>query len=106
MPGTEWVAPTITGVIAVAIAVIAGLVALRNVRTGARESRAPSVTDAWSAADRVRDAWYDLVDTFYAVRGAFKGYVRRVQDGGSTELTEEEKAALEMKPASIEKEQP
>jgi len=102
--GTEWVAPTITGTIAVVTALIAGGVAIRNVRNGAREQRAPSVTDAWAAADRVRDVWYELVDRFHAVRSAFKAYVRRVQSGGSTELTEEEKSALETKVPSIEKE--
>lgn len=62
------------------------------------------MTDAWSAADRIREVWWDFVDTFHAVRSAFKGYVRRVQSGGSTDLTDEEKVALELRPPSIDKE--
>ena len=104
MPGTEWVAPTITGAIALVTALIAGGVAIRNVRNGARENRAPSVVEAWGTADRVRDVWYDLVDLFHEVRGGWKGYARRVQAGGSTELTAKEKALLEKRPPSIDKE--
>jgi hypothetical protein len=101
---TEWIAPTITGVLAAATAIVAGVIAIRNTRAGAREQRAPSVTEAWSAADRARDVWYELLDMFYELLRVFRNYVRRAQESGGPELTEDEKAALQMRPPSIERE--
>lgn len=92
----EWVAPTIAGLFAVITGSIAAFVAIRNVRTGAREQRAPDVNEAWAETERARARMHVAEDFFYMIRGAFKGFARRVmQQHPDVELTSAERKALE-----------
>ena len=93
----EWVAPTIAGVFAVLTGSITAFVAIRNVRTGSREQRAPDVTEAWVETERARARMHVAEDFFYMIRGAFKGFARRVmQQHPDVELTDAERTALEV----------
>lgn len=82
------------------------MIGVRNTRTGAREQRAPDVIEAWAEADRARSRLHALEDIYYALRGAFKSFARRVMDAHpDIELTQPERAALESEPpVHIEKE--
>ncbi len=77
--GYEWVAPTITGTFAVALAVLAFVTNKRTKRAEADAEREPTVGEAWLEADRQRRLRAIIEDMFYTLRGAFKGYVRRMQ---------------------------
>lgn len=100
MPGSEWVAPTITGLIGLLVVTITIVSAARNRRKGAIEQRAPDVTEAWSAAERARDRMFTFQDLFYTVKGSFKSYARRMAHlhGDAAALNPEEHAALEKQP--------
>lgn len=94
--GAEWIAPAITGVLALATGITAAVIAGRNQRRGVREERAPDVTEAWAEADRARRLMHAWQDLYYLIRGAFKGFARRMLEKDPTnELNEAERAALE-----------
>lgn len=78
--GTEWIAPTISGALLLATGIIAGLISLRNTRTGAVENRAPSANQAWNETDRARERMHAFEDLFYAARSALKHLMRTVKD--------------------------
>lgn len=80
MPGTEWIAPTIAGVIAVLTAGIAGIISIRNTRAGAVENRAPTANQAWNETDRARERMHAFEDLFYAARAALKHLMRSVKE--------------------------
>jgi len=88
-----WIAPTITGVFGVLVVIAGAIIARRNLRTGAREARTPDVDESWREAERQRYARGLFEELFYVVRGGFRSYVRRAQEGGALELTPQEKAA-------------
>lgn len=100
----EWIAPTITGAIALTTAIIAGIVAIRNRKRGALEQRAPDVTEAWAEAERARRKAFVLEDLFYALRGAFKAYARRMAllFDDDAALNDSERAVLEKEPPSMD----
>lgn len=95
----EWVAPAITGFLGLLTVITAAIIGIRNTRTGAREQRAPDVMEAWAEADRARGRMRAIEDLFYALRGAFRGFARRVTEMHPTvQLTDEERTALESSP--------
>lgn len=102
--GLEWIAPTIAGAFLLSASVATAVIARRTAHSTSQDTHAPDVTDAWAEADRARTRMHIVEDLFWAIRAAFKGFARRVQSGGSTELTEKEKAALEALPPTTEKE--
>jgi len=72
------IAPVITGVFALIVGIVGGLMARRGSKLGSREQRAPDVQEMWiqQEADRrmrqlVEDMWWNL-------RRAFQSYYRRV----------------------------
>lgn len=94
-----WLTPTIMVIGGVASATVAGIWAWRNVRTGAKEQRAPSVDKAWQEADDARARMRIFEDLFYLVRGALRGLARRMAETyPDFELTKAERAALEAEP--------
>lgn len=102
----EWIAPSITGALALATGVTAAIIAGRNARRGVQEQRAPDVTEAWAEADRARARSRLWEDLYYLIRGGFKGYARRMQDrhGDAAALNDEERAALEAPTPDTKKE--
>lgn len=82
--------------------IVGGLVvggfAVWNRRRGAVEHRAPDVTAMWSETERARRLHRYFEDLYFELRGAFRGYVRRVQAGGSLDLSEAEKKAHDADP--------
>lgn len=98
-------APTIMVVGGVFSATVAGIWAWRNVRTGAREQRAPNVTQAWQEADDARARMRTYEDLFYQVRGALRGLIRRLSERyPDFKLTAaEEKAAKAEPPPELTK---
>lgn len=103
MENTEWIAPSIAGVIAIITALIAGGFALRNRKRGALEQRAPDVTEAWAETNvaRRRGFWYE--DHYHETRGGWKNYARRMLEKDETNvLTDSERAILETTPPSDE----
>ena len=104
--GAEWIAPAITGVLALATGITAAVIAGRNQRRGVREERAPDVTEAWAEADRARTRAHVWEDLYYLIRGALKGYARRMQErhGDAAALNDQERAALEAPTPDTKKE--
>lgn len=101
--GPEWIAPTTAGVIALATAVTAGLIGLRNTRTGAVENRAPSANQAWNETDRARERMHAFEDLFYAARAALKHLMRTVKEAHPEhEFTADVTAASKLEPPEDE----
>lgn len=106
---TELVAPIITGIFALIVGIVGGVMARRGSKLGNREQRAPDVQEMWvqqEADRRIRQAVEDL---WWNLRRAFQSYFRRVTnivahlnlDEHTTakfELTESELRAIEAKP--------
>lgn len=87
--------PWIPAISGVAFIVVTGAFGIWNRRRGAVETRAPDVNEMWNETEKARRARRFFEDLFYDVRNAFVSYVTRVQNGGSTELTEKEQKALD-----------
>lgn len=82
---------------------IIGIFGVHNRRQGNMETRAPDVNEAWAqqARDQVlldaeRRLRRKMEDHIGRLWSAFVGYVRRVQNGGSTELTTREQKVIDM----------
>lgn len=91
--------PIITTLITVVLGgLIVGAFAVWNRRRGAVESRVPDVMEMWSQTEKDRRLRRFFEDLYYETRGSFRGYVRRVRDGGSTELSEAEKIRHDLDP--------
>src|SRR5690349_2851229 len=90
----QWIAPLIAGGLAIVAGVVGGMFARFNKRREIRDDRTP---DAWQAAEHARTNMFLWQDAYYLVRGAFKGFARRMVDrhGELGELNEVERAALE-----------
>jgi hypothetical protein len=102
----EWVAPTIAGVFALS-GVIASVIISRKTSMDSSDSdRKPDVNEAWKEADRARAVARLWEDAYYLVRGAFKGYGRRMAErfgDDPAKLDAKERAALEHEPTTLEK---
>lgn len=96
--GLEWVAPTLAGFFLLAASIATAVIGYRASKSGARENRAPDVTESWAEADRVRGIAWRLYELYVLLRSAFRAYQARVRSGGSTDLTAEERSALEADP--------
>jgi hypothetical protein len=102
----EWLAPVFAAALTAATGITAAVMLYRGTRTGARESRAPDVTDSWAEADRARQVAWRALDLVWKLRSAFRSYWMRVLAGGSTELTAAERAAMEAEPPTIDPDPP
>jgi hypothetical protein len=97
MPGLEWVAPSITGVFLLVVAVVTVVFNKRNTKYSSDSDHAPDVMEAWREADRARALARRWEDKYYAVRGAFKGFARRMYElyGDAAVLSPREHSTLE-----------
>lgn len=97
MPGLEWVAPAIAGVFAFAGVLATVIISSRTSKSSNDASKAPTAEQAWREADRARAVARVWEDLYYLVRGAFKGYGRRMAEshGEGAALNDKERAALE-----------
>lgn len=76
-------------------AILVGVFNVVRGKMGDAASKAPTVTEIWKRMDRMEGelrASRSAVDT---IRRVFLSYVDRVQTGGSSDLTEEERKALD-----------
>ena len=92
----------ITAAIVLVGAIITGLVKIINTVTNAKFGKTPTVAEVWKRQDALelrledeRRARIKMEDRFRTLRDVFLDYVERVQTGGSSDLTPEERTALE-----------
>lgn len=78
MDNTDWVAPVITGILAVILSIVSALLARRGARVGSQEGRAPNVQDMWAQQEADRRMRQVVEDLWWQVRRAFQSYYRRV----------------------------
>jgi len=114
MTGIEtWLAPIITGIFALIVGVVGGIMARRGQKLGNRESKAPDVQDLWYQQESDRRMRQLIEDLWWNLRRAFQSYYRRVSnlalrmsltpdEQKSFELTPKELAAIEAKPPEEE----
>jgi hypothetical protein len=95
--GLEWVAPTIAGIFLLTGTVATLIINSRVNKRANQSTHAPDVTEAWREADSSRAASRVWEDLYYLVKGAFKGYARRMSDlhGDDAKLNALERVALE-----------
>lgn len=106
------IVPYIPLLVAVISTIGVGAFALWNRRRGAVESKQPSVSQLWEE-DRKKEAELDLERSmrrwfetaFFDLRRAFRAYVDRVHESGSTTLKPFEQKALEAVPPNLDKEE-
>lgn len=109
MVPTELIAPTITGLFALIVGVVGGLMARRGSKLGSREQRAPDVQELWAQQESDRRMRQAVEDMWWSLRRAFQTYYRRVTHTmmhlnlppeviAKFELTDKELAAIEAKP--------
>lgn len=99
---TEAVTPWIPVMVILLGSVAAGIFGIWNRRRGNIENRAPDVNELWNR-QAVQDKQLDLErmlrrsleDFGGMLRRSFRGYVERVQAGGSSVLTEYERRAYD-----------
>ena len=92
----------VSAVLVVAGAIVTGVFGLLNRRTDAKSRATPTVSEVWQRLDAVetrldaeRSARQNIEDMLRTLRNIFVGYVDRVQSGGETELTGDEREALD-----------
>jgi hypothetical protein len=85
--------------------IISGLWVAHNRRQGNRETRMPTLREAYAEMDRARDEMHFWQDLYYTARGLLRGLIRRLRDTHPDfELTPEELAALQDHPKFESKE--
>jgi len=106
---TELIAPVITGIFALIVGVVGGLMARRGSKLGVREQRAPDVQEMWAQQEMDRRMRQVTEDLWWNLRRAFQTYFRRVTHTIAHlglpedivvkfELTPKELEAIEAKP--------
>jgi len=94
---TDWIAPTITGIFGLVLAIVTGVLASRGRRLGNRESRMPDVTDLWVQQEQDRRMRQLVEDLWWNVRRAFQSYYRRVNSAAlALHLPADKMAAFEL----------
>jgi len=91
----EQIIPWLPFIGGIAVALIVGAANIWNRRRGAVETKAPTVAEIWAREERVsrHNRWLEgLLDK---TRAAFRAYAERAQSGGSTDLTQFERSALD-----------
>lgn len=107
--GFEWIAPVITGVFAVVLTFVGGILARRGSKVGSLEQRAPDVQEMWAQQESDRRMRQVTEDMWWSLRRAFQSYYRRVtsalmqlsltqEQAKAFELTHEEVEAIEARP--------
>lgn len=95
----EWLAPLVATILAAVVGITGAILNYRSQRSGAKEQRAPDVNEAWAETRLARRREHIIEELFYDLRGLFKNLARRVSDRyPDFELTDQERAGLEMKP--------
>lgn len=93
----------------IAGAVLMGIFGVYNRAKGNVETRAPDVNEIWvqqkmqsEALDNERKMRRKLEDWLYGFRRMFILYVQRVQSGGNTDLTANERKYYDTEPTTVE----
>lgn len=97
---TPWI-PVIAAVLGGAIV---GVFNLIRGRQGDTSSKGPTVEQVWSRLDRVDQKLETERGLRYFILRIFRAYVYRVQSGGSTDLTAEERRVIDQNPHETEQE--
>lgn len=90
-------------------ATVVGAFAVWNRKRGAVETRAPDVNEIWVQQDRqsreldIERKWRRRLQNYsWEVLAIWRGYVRRVQNGGSADLTPHERLFYDSEPPTEE----
>ena len=105
----SWVAPVITGIFALLVGVVGGVLARRGARLSHREQRAPSVQEMWAQQEEDRQMRILMEDRWWRLWRAFQSFYRRVQAAvvrlsipeehrKEFDLTEKEREAVNLRP--------
>lgn len=101
--GFEWISPVITGIFAVVLTFVGGLLARRGSKVGSLEQRAPDVQEMWAQQESDRRMRQITEDMWWALRRAFQSYYRRVTSALiQISLTKEQARAFELTPDEVE----
>lgn len=98
--------PVVVSALVIVIgAIVTGIFGLLNHRTDAKSRITPTVEQIWSrldtveeTLDRERRARVRVENRVLTLKNIFVGYVNRVQRGGKTDLTTDERLALDETP--------
>lgn len=106
---TEAITPYLPTIGLLGAGALAGIFAIYNRKRGATEGRAPDVNEIWlrqaedqRILDIERRARRHLEDMIERIRTAFKMYIIRVSNGGSTELSLSEQDILNKPVPTVE----
>ena len=94
----EWVVPVIVAAFVLTGTIVTVIFNARGAKAIAEASKGPDAVDSWAEAERARWRAHLWEDLYYLVRGAFKGYGRRMAEKFGDEeaaLNIAERAALE-----------
>jgi hypothetical protein len=92
--GNEWIAPIITGIFLVIVAIVGALLARRGQKLSSREDKAPDVQEMWVQQEADRRTRQLVEDMYWTLRRMFQSYYRRVLNTIATMNLPPEKAAL------------
>lgn len=108
--GEHWITPWLPLLGVIVGGLIVGAFAVYNRKHAAIEGKLPTVGEIWAEQRKLRDEVDGLrvelrrkergidaiANAFESLRSVFTSFVSRVQNGGSTSLTPDEKAALNL----------
>ncbi len=95
--GTDWVAPTFTGIFLLLGAAVTAIASIVVSRRNGDASKTPTVEQLWRETERARSREWAVVQLYRVLRSAFKGYARRMTERhgeDSAALTDQERAAI------------
>jgi len=97
MTAEDWIAPIITGLFGLILAVVAAILARRGAHMGNKEQRAPDVQELWIQQEADRRMRQIVEDLWWGVRRAFQSYFRRVtNEVAKLGLSESQARAFEL----------
>lgn len=108
-PITETITPYLPLIGILFGSLVVGLFAVWNRKRGNMETRAPDVNEIWQQQAKeshdldMERRWRRRLENFaFELARVFRGYVRRVQAGGSTDLTPHERMFHDTDPPTAE----
>jgi hypothetical protein len=90
----------LTPLIPVVVTAVLGLITALIINASKdRAARIPTMAQVWARMDAFENDLEEARARVFTLKRVFLGYVNRVHNGGSNELTEEEREALVDKPS-------
>lgn len=101
----ELLGPIFGAAALIASGVISGFWVAHNRRQGNRETRMPTLREAYAEMDAAREEMHFWQELYYNVRGVLRSLIRRLRDAHPDfELTPEELEMLQDRPKFMSKE--